>query len=312
MRIKFMKNGGTFPLEDGPVSGGKIRCGKVFAWFISACFLLFLFGCATGNLDRRIHRSQAEWMRKQMPVAGDLPTTPGPHTQGGLQIVMNRLINVSPLAGFFIPIAVVSDKDVLAQTDGKKVYVGIELLKALEHREDVLAAVIAHELGHIIAHHKPRGVSEAVWRMASPLSALNQIASWTVLGLREISRMGEKAYSRYEEKEADTIAVVLTHRAGYNPYALAEFMGIGLLGKDKNWKAGGVPIANYANPVSAAQSAALFVLHSSPFYRTHPPGKKRQESIKLIADRVTGKISWYELEQADKELGVIHRALIQN
>lgn len=105
--------------------------------------------------------------------------------------------------------------------------------------EDELAAVLAHEVAHIVYYHPTDSIKKVykdqikkdiVALAADEISASqkSQIISGLVQGLNEISGMlvdnAAKGYSREKEDEADLMAAVIMKNAGYNPEALVEVL----------------------------------------------------------------------------------------
>jgi len=281
-------------------------------WIILVLFIaappLILGGCArvsSKSFSKRITQTQDDWRTTGFRLQGTPVTMPG--EQGRAQAIMNRLTEVSPLRGYLIPVMLTSNTAVNAGTDGRMVYVNAGLLSALRGDENLLAAVLAHELGHILGNHAPRGNSQDLfWSAASPAASVHWIASLSALALREASKMTERAHNRYEEKEADAIAALLTARAGYNPHALSAFLDIAHCGAACQWKPTSFPIVNYANPVSAAQGISLFALRSSPFYKTHPSSPDRQKAIQWMAQMAEGKQTFEQLKKEDASLATIY------
>lgn len=98
-------------------------------------------------------------------------------------------------------------------------------LAALAQNEAELASVLAHEIGHVMARHTAQRYSRALATALGSgiLSAVigNNLASQFIdLG----SALYLKGYSRSQEFEADTLSVRYLRRAGYDPYAGADFL----------------------------------------------------------------------------------------
>jgi predicted Zn-dependent protease len=103
---------------------------------------------------------------------------------------------------------------------GGHVVVTTGLLKVLDS-PDELAAVIAHEHGHIRRGH----VMRAIMRRLSLGLLLGLIAgdqSALSGGLKAAGELGELSYSREHEREADEEAIALLERCGAPPTALAD------------------------------------------------------------------------------------------
>ena len=107
---------------------------------------------------------------------------------------------------------------------GGYIYVSRGLM-ALASSEAELAAVIAHEIGHVTARHSAERVSQGF------LVGLGAAAIGAVAGDPGFSRaagLGSelyiKSYSRSQEHEADSLGVRYSARAGYDPNAMAKFL----------------------------------------------------------------------------------------
>lgn len=109
---------------------------------------------------------------------------------------------------------------------GGYVYVTRGLL-ALVNDEAELAGVIGHEIGHVIARHGAQRQTAALG--ASVLGAVlgaiagNQAVD-QVVGLGGQGLLA--GYSRDQEYEADALGVRYLARAGYDPYAQADFLNV--------------------------------------------------------------------------------------
>ncbi|MDB5492444.1 MAG: peptidase family protein [Micavibrio sp.] len=96
---------------------------------------------------------------------------------------------------------------------------------ALANSEAQLAAVLAHEIGHVTARHAAERYSHGVMTSlgasvigaAVGSSAAAQVAS---LG----SNLYISSYSRSQESQADDLGVRYLYKAGYDPNAMAQFL----------------------------------------------------------------------------------------
>jgi len=106
---------------------------------------------------------------------------------------------------------------------GNKIGVHTGLINLVDN-QDQLAAVIGHEIGHVLSRHSNERLSQEtavstglamVQAVAQPQSALGQ----TALGLLGVgAEYGViLPYSRIHETEADTIGLDLMARAGFDP-----------------------------------------------------------------------------------------------
>jgi len=112
---------------------------------------------------------------------------------------------------------------------GGKIGVNTGLLRVTQN-QDQLAAVIGHEVGHVIAQHSNARLSAAQLTNAG-LQAVDVMAATTqtparsqVMGLLGLgAQMGIMLpYGRSQEKEADIVGLDLMARAGFNPYETLE------------------------------------------------------------------------------------------
>lgn len=98
-------------------------------------------------------------------------------------------------------------------------------LMAAANDEAELAAVIAHEIGHVTARHAASRVSKgAVTGIGAAILAnvLNVPGAGQALGLG--GEIYLSSYSREQEHEADMLGVRYTKRAGYDPMAMGRFL----------------------------------------------------------------------------------------
>lgn len=107
---------------------------------------------------------------------------------------------------------------------GNKIGVHSGLINLVDN-QDQLAAVIGHEVGHVLARHSNERMSQEtalstgiglVQAIAQPQSALGQ----TAMGLLGVGAQYGVIlpFSRVHESEADTIGLDLMARAGFDPH----------------------------------------------------------------------------------------------
>lgn len=244
--------------------------------------------------------------------AAKMTPAPGEGTQS-LQGILDRLVAVSPLQGYPVRAVLLPDPQINAFTDGRRIFLTTGLVTVFQDRPDLIASVLAHELGHILGRHIPDSKSRVIMLeylsyltpalSALPYGGLYGQAAGTVV--REGAKIRRFSYSRLQENEADAIGVFLAGEAGYQ--------GIGLCGffdavTDSGW---GRP-RQFAVPVSVGavpESALVTLLSTSPLYRVHPPSEKRKPWVELMAQRQRGEISGEELGEKSKWLERLYSTL---
>jgi predicted Zn-dependent protease len=98
-------------------------------------------------------------------------------------------------------------------------------LIALANDESELASVLAHEMGHVIAHHAEQREEEA--RNADIANrAIADVVSDPEVGALALAKSKLKlaSFSRAQELEADALGIGIAARAGYDPYGAVRFL----------------------------------------------------------------------------------------
>ncbi|MCC6143071.1 MAG: M48 family metalloprotease, partial [Candidatus Hydrogenedentes bacterium] len=134
------------------------------------------------------------------------------------------------------------------------VYTGLMILC---ENEAQLASVMAHEIGHVAAHHH----GEAITRQYGYALVTSMILGENPNALAQAAAQfttkgGDLYYSRQAEQEADQLGLRYLYRAGYKPEAMADFM-------DR---------MNQAAPSSGGRVMKLFM--------SHPPTPQRVEYLR--------------------------------
>ncbi len=105
---------------------------------------------------------------------------------------------------------------------GSKIGVHTGLAELVDN-QDQLAAVIGHEIGHVLARHSNERMSQKVGAQVG-MSIASIVAPHTVAGQAALGLLGVGAqygvimpFSRLHESEADIIGLDLMAKAGFNP-----------------------------------------------------------------------------------------------
>lgn len=151
--------------------------------------------------------------------------------------------------------------------------------------EDALAAVLAHEIGHIQGSHGLRAIRKG--RLTSALTILaaegaKQFGSEDLAQLTEAfegsvsditSTLMNSGYARHLEKDADAAAVAILRGAGYDPRALADMLSE----MKKHLKPGGADFAKTHPDPNVRIAEILAWVGTSPAQPSPPVRQQRFE-----------------------------------
>ena len=116
--------------------------------------------------------------------------------------------------------------------------------------DDELAGVLAHEIGHVAAHHIVRQQQQGqVWTAAALLGVLLSAVN-PVLGAAGIAaaQTAQLKYSREFEQEADFLGLRYADEAGYDPHSLGTFFKTLLA--EQRLNPAGVPAYMLSHPIT--------------------------------------------------------------
>lgn len=159
---------------------------------------------------------------------------------------------------------------------GGFVFISTGFLKIVPS-EDALAAVLAHEVGHVVKGHGLKAISEANFTQALTLLGKEAAASQGGAVVQQLtSTFGDsitdiantilsKGYSRSQEYEADAYAAELLQRSGYTTGGLGEML---------------------SSLEKAAGSSA-----SGGWTSTHPKPEDRREELSSLITPANGDVS---------------------
>ncbi|MDQ3470953.1 MAG: M48 family metalloprotease [Pseudomonadota bacterium] len=98
-------------------------------------------------------------------------------------------------------------------------------LMSIVNSEAELAAVLSHEVGHIVGRHSQRQQQRSFWR------TLGVLALQTLTRSERLTQIAGAAaglftlrYSRTQEYEADDLGLKFLHQAGYDPFASIDML----------------------------------------------------------------------------------------
>lgn len=196
------------------------------------CAVTFLFltlvACASSPLDRRqvVLYSDAEMAEQGIQAYRDMqseiPITTDSDEVQYVQCVANYVVSAlddADQSRFDWEVTVFDDDqaNAFALPGGKiGVYNGLFSVAVNQHQ---LAAVMAHEVGHVLANHSNERASQSTLRNVGVAAAQILGASDTTLQVIDVgSRYGIfLPFNRTQESEADEVGVILMAEAGFNP-----------------------------------------------------------------------------------------------
>ena len=157
--------------------------------------------------------------------------------------------------------------------------------------EDALAAVLAHEIGHIELRHGMQAIEKA--RVTEALTTLAAESAKT-LGSREVAELTKtfegaitditntlinKGYARSQEYQADQASLTILKRVGYDPNGLAEMLTL----MKRNLKPGG---ADFAKTHPSPDDRIAQIQKSAPRYAAVPPPASRQTRFQQAMGKI--------------------------
>ena len=171
---------------------------------------------------------------------------------------------------FNYDIAIVKDKRILnafALPTGKIVF--YSRILDFTDNEDMIAAIMAHEMAHVVALHSQERMSHAL-----AIETLSTVISGIPGTGSLFSEIGYfLPFSRFQEKEADELGLIFMCFAGYNPENTILF-----------WK----KIYKYYEDLKKYKSnndlIASFKRSAPEILRTHPLTEKRIKNLEVLLE----------------------------
>jgi len=212
---------------------GRYNKGRIaFAWGASVLLMLSLVSCSTIGINRGqinlISTSQEVEMGNRFAdeIAKQYRFLDVPDIQHYVGQVGARLATVSDRTDIEYHFTVVDDKDQVNAfaLPGGWVYVHTGLLNEAED-EGELAAVLAHEIGHVAARHHTEEMTKLLgYSLLMQLVLGEDPNQYAALAAELFGTLGQLKFSRNNELESDELALKYLSRAGYRPDALVSFL----------------------------------------------------------------------------------------
>ncbi len=108
---------------------------------------------------------------------------------------------------------------------GGYVYITTGLLEKL-NSEAQLAAILGHEIGHVVARDTMAALSRQKVMTAAMVAALLSSSGDAARGTSFVTGVLSLQYSRDDEKDADQVGLAYMIQAGYDPHGMIETMRI--------------------------------------------------------------------------------------
>ena len=199
-----------------------------------AAFLLltvFFAGCATTGINKgqfNLVTSDEEVQMGQefsVEVEKEFPVYENAEVVAYVQSVGDRIARVCDRRDIAYHFAVIKKDEINAfALPGGYIYIYTGLMEILDD-EAQLAAVLAHEVGHVAARHSTERLTTMYGYSALAGLLLGDDPSfWAGLAADLFSTTGMLAYSRSNEYEADRLGVTYANSAGYDPAGMSELL----------------------------------------------------------------------------------------
>jgi predicted Zn-dependent protease len=220
-------------MPDSNAWNGRSGSWSRFSRFAIASILgAAIVGCATSGINKGDINliSSAEEVAMGSQFAGEIETQfeiyNDAQVTAYVKSIGERITRVCHRNDIEYHFAVI-DKDEMNAfaLPGGYIYIYTGLMKALDN-EAQLAAVLAHEVGHVTARHATERLT-AMYGAQIAVSLLlgDNPAEYQVLIANIFSTTGFLAYSRANEYEADRLGTSYTSLAGYDPNGMVELLG---------------------------------------------------------------------------------------
>lgn len=181
------------------------------------------------NRELEVGREEHEKVLSSMPVMDDGPVVEYVREVG------QRVADASHRDDLDYTFTVIDSPEINAfALPGGYIYINRGLLAFL-NSEDQLAAVLAHEIGHVTARHAVQQQSRGtLGRTAAGIGGfVAAVATGSAYVGSELSQLGSlwtqagvSGFGREHELEADTLSAAYLRNAGYDPQAVIEVLSI--------------------------------------------------------------------------------------
>ncbi|WP_461246705.1 M48 family metalloprotease [Treponema sp. R6D11] len=218
---------------------------RLFLFTVILCLGVFAFSqTAASSTDDGFSSLDAYYLGRA--VAANILSSYNLYDNTELTLYVNNICQAlvinsdypAPYNGYFVMILDSNEFNAFA-TPGGHIFITKKLAESTTS-EDMLAAVIAHELAHIVLRHGINIINET--KEENELSAIADWAASTAakqsaeaaraasfrdsIVTKYVDVLMRSGYSQRQEFDADLEAVVLLARAGYDPGALKDMLKV--------------------------------------------------------------------------------------
>jgi predicted Zn-dependent protease len=195
------------------------------------CTALILSGCATTGINKGqinlIGTEEEVQMGQELSAEVEKEYTIYDNTEVAayVQSVGQKVVRVCDRKDIEYHFTVIEKDELNAfAMPGGYVYVYTGLMKDLDD-EAQLAAVLAHEVGHVTARHSTERLTTMYgYQLLASLILGDDPNFWAGLVANIFSTTGMLAYSRNNEYEADRLGLTYANAAGYDPDGMVELL----------------------------------------------------------------------------------------
>ena len=203
-------------------------CYSLRFWAAIACAVLVL-GCATTlspEEERNLGAELDAELRSELVLEPDLLVV------RYVQEIGKTIVRAAPPSPYQFRFMVVDDDEINAfAAPAGYVYIHTAILKKARNVSEV-AGVVAHEIGHVVLRHVAQNYARA--QNANRLKEAGAVATTLLVPAGPVASLANlggglaalayvNSFGREAEREADSFAVEVLPRAGYDPEGLVTF-----------------------------------------------------------------------------------------